>query len=895
MTSEEKEIFCKGFVKFYDGHKNHFGFIWAEQSSGSLKEEEIFFAESSLRNQSNSPKDKERIYCFAQKGKKGYAAKEVIKIGELTSDEKKKYSKLLFDNDFIQLVTDINTDKVSIKDSEANLLLEISMGLSSSLNHSIWKFIINNGNENQKEQLEEKFQSLSTHEQLNICSLYPEFLEGTVKKYFTLSTEDRNELVHKLFKHRKTELISDNLWSAFLKESYSTEDHELVLNAIKNNFKVNLTLENIHATKKSILEILEILEMNSDLNFNTSILLKFISDNIELFALEENSKSQIAIQAEKDFQLLITKFFRLQDVQKDIQKEFLNIFTLLVERVNIKNGLQLINVTNAISSSSILKFEGNFPHLKTTNNNEVKQLDDFLKTFEEKSRSIIEKKIKTENKEEVIQNINGLTNLGLLDSIERSLSRPQLLEIYLTEEGFDIDFNNDYKYLDKLPYNLQRTFIGRLVNENTTENSDNFWNIIDYLDQKIKALESYDFDPSTIFVLYLILQLKGNKSLSGNLINTNKLFEFVFSKLTNKTLIEEKLGGYFESCDGRAFVRDSGIVKRTKYSPCNFCEGKKMLDNQSKKPIINEFTEAPTYWCRNSTCVEPSRHSENNARIYPTFSTILEQLGFQDKDNFVGFVNGWVNKINTYLDHLECRECRHAIKPTDTSTGYYRVSNFYCENIDCTVHKNEEVIYLTHCINPKCQEVIDSRDSAQCPNGWYICSHCIGCCTTEKIQNRIEYHRKISKPYNGPTEGHKDLKEIYCPNCGNKITLSGDDQLYNQMLQKFKKMGTRHKNIVKTGTRGTDNKKWFLIKKLQSTTNEAFNKKIEKLRQAGFNIADDYIQGNDIALVSERFSNQSSSKSCQNCDFSINVNELYKEGDFYRAKAIEKFHEINFN
>jgi hypothetical protein len=149
------------------------------------------------------------------------------------------------------------------------------------------------------------------------------------------------------------------------------------------------------------------------------------------------------------------------------------------------------------------------------------------------------------------------------------------------------------------------------------------------------------------------------------------------------------------------------------------------------------------------------------------------------KDEYFKFV-GSINRFNKLLSHMYCLECGFLLRPLrESNYAFYRTVRFHCENSNCSKsdknHKENE-IYLHHCMNGHCDEIIDSRFSKQCPNGLYICSneYC-GCCCSNEMFNRVlnnlkstggSINQKLSTAVKEHL-GHLEKFEHFCYRCGN--------------------------------------------------------------------------------------------------------------------------------
>ena len=138
--------------------------------------------------------------------------------------------------------------------------------------------------------------------------------------------------------------------------------------------------------------------------------------------------------------------------------------------------------------------------------------------------------------------------------------------------------------------------------------------------------------------------------------------------------------------------------------------------------------------------------------------------------------SGYLNKFEKFYEHLKCRNCGELLHPKRIGNyGYNALSAFVCKNEKCEM--KDSLVYLNHCFNSKeCANIIDSRDSKQCPNGLYICPSCGSCCSNEVFQRRLN---NLSLTGGVISQRIRDLvqnncghnpKEFYCYNCGTKIS-----------------------------------------------------------------------------------------------------------------------------
>ncbi len=227
-----------------------------------------------------------------------------------------------------------------------------------------------------------------------------------------------------------------------------------------------------------------------------------------------------------------------------------------------------------------------------------------------------------------------------------------------------------------------------------------------------------------------------------------------------------------------------------------FCEGRKAKIPHRK--FNREF-----WWCVNQECYQNStiNHLTEefekgiNGKIkiweYYTLMDLLKILNIntdESKTNPMDFIPnghyykllGHINSFNRLLEKLYCQECGELLYPTNTSHfALYRDVRFHCENKHCKEYDN--TIYLNHCLNGECNNIIDSRVSNRCKNGLYICNSCGTCCSTNMFERRLDNLRKTGGYIHQDLidnvdnkAGHLEKKEYYCYKCNGMMTEKSD-------------------------------------------------------------------------------------------------------------------------
>lgn len=267
-------------------------------------------------------------------------------------------------------------------------------------------------------------------------------------------------------------------------------------------------------------------------------------------------------------------------------------------------------------------------------------------------------------------------------------------------------------------------------------------------------------------------------------------------KELNSDVTEE---GFFELPYDRNLL--SVIVKRF-YFKCTIAENDdlqqreflthaKQASNfaQYCAPQLSEATnpaiDLPYFWCRGKECFHNNLDTqtldeENNWQNYSFFhlSEIMGYpklhktiAGYEPEQSVWQFI-AITNKVMQKFRRLRCRACGHMMF-TDKSSGFNRYNYYACANPTCA--EVSKIVYLNFCF--KCKKgLIDSRDTKQCPNGWYICPTCLACCDDEQYERQAQRYILSKRPVPSRIEekrgnGHNDKGIYFCPTCGNPIEM----------------------------------------------------------------------------------------------------------------------------
>ena len=211
---------------------------------------------------------------------------------------------------------------------------------------------------------------------------------------------------------------------------------------------------------------------------------------------------------------------------------------------------------------------------------------------------------------------------------------------------------------------------------------------------------------------------------------------------------------------------------------------------------LDQSYQIPFYWCENKPCFRlPVRYNLSNEWEYYTILDFMRILNIQtDYLNNNGkkikyghyiILSSYFKNFEQFYEHLKCRECGELMVPKEISNfAWDAVNKFICINEKC--HNRNQTIYLNHCFNRtntsiRCNVIIDSRDSRQCPNGQYICPKCGACCSTQNAKNRLSRLTKTGGAISSQLLdfikkdlGHWEKNEYFCYKCGKSMTKIGE-------------------------------------------------------------------------------------------------------------------------
>lgn len=209
-----------------------------------------------------------------------------------------------------------------------------------------------------------------------------------------------------------------------------------------------------------------------------------------------------------------------------------------------------------------------------------------------------------------------------------------------------------------------------------------------------------------------------------------------------------------------------------------------------KQNDVNFFAiNLPYFWCRGNECFHNNLNNQSLASMvswyqyslyhlaeiigYPKLH--LKEAGYEPDDAVRTFI-AIANRVLQKFRRLKCRGCGHLMF-ANKSRGFNRYNYFSCVNPFCPEHGKS--IYLNFCFRCK-KGLIDSRDTKQCPNNWYICPDCLSCCDDNMYARQVQLYILAGKPVPEKLNamlgnGHNDKNIFFCSNCGSQILITKDE------------------------------------------------------------------------------------------------------------------------
>lgn len=489
------------------------------------------------------------------------------------------------------------------------------------------------------------------------------------------------------------------------------------------------------------------------------------------------------------------------------------------------------------------------------------------------------------------------------------------LRLFVSDFTDNIDYDSAVIYTGLLDSKSQKLFfkkILKLIAEGDLKldlHDLNRINTIDYqTSEYAKEIDGVGLDYSLSVIIQLLNDLSNDE-----ITKTKTIYDIVAGQITNpKDFLV--IDGFFDKCKGRTVLQitDKNSVedpiyttlRKPEFKPrfSTLCDGRKAVNKVTNEAASCNKSGLEFWWCENSQCYDVCRttHKSEDWKNY-NLEDILHILNINYNQKQYEILLNVINRANRFFQHLSCKSCQRILKPSGKGNyGFYGVSTFYCPDENCEEHSNQ--IYLSHCLNGKCEGIIDSRESVKCKSegfgeecGWYICNNCFACCSSEKLTGRQAAYNMSGQEYKCHVKGHKDRGVICCTKCGNEMKARvqyGED--FKRQLKWFIDQHKSHQNIVKSGQR-SDGKWWFLWSSL-GFTSEEYKKQLSNLYVTGFNIPDYSDKGKSVQLIAEPMKENNESKvfTCPPCDFILKITD-FQEFDYARQNSIINYHENIFS
>ena len=286
-----------------------------------------------------------------------------------------------------------------------------------------------------------------------------------------------------------------------------------------------------------------------------------------------------------------------------------------------------------------------------------------------------------------------------------------------------------------IPY---KTFSGFIKSELSNRNYDN--------ENKLWIVNSESYNELIRLLISHINDFTSEILFENSVYENIDYAKELFSKW--EKIASEKYGGY------QLYTLINKI-------PCTFCEG---WSPQISHPLI----QLKYHWCRGRAYLECDGLLSMTDYKHYTLKDISKILNMP-RDNW-SYIYGYFNNFEDLIPHLHCRECNKLLEPVNKEyLAARRVYTYRCENADCSMHNSD--IYINHCFEKNCGNVIDSRDSHKCENGFVICNRCGVCCSSQQFIARAEaglLSGRIKQLFD-QDRFHLDHGIFFCPECGEEL------------------------------------------------------------------------------------------------------------------------------
>jgi hypothetical protein len=490
------------------------------------------------------------------------------------------------------------------------------------------------------------------------------------------------------------------------------------------------------------------------------------------------------------------------------------------------------------------------------------------------------------------------------------------LLLFIEDYTDSIDYDDLVIYTGLLSNKNQKLFFKKLLKLIAEQKLDlsledlNRITTIDYqTSEYAKEIDGVGLDFTLSVILKLITDLKND-----SITRQSTIFDLVANQI-KKPIDLLVIDGFFDTCSGKTIIEENksvntsdtnkkkyNLVKKEHFLPrfSTFCDGRKAVSNDTNESVLCNKSGFEFWWCENSQCYAVCRtlHSPSDWRNY-TLEDVLTILKIPYNTRQYEILLNVINRVNRFLNHLTCRSCNTILKPKGKANyAFYGVTLFSCATKECELHSKD--IYLSHCLNGQCEDIIDSRDSVKCKTqgvgdecGWYICKNCNACCSSDKLVARKSILERLGQEYKCHTIGHLNRGIICCSDCGNEmIDASISKELFQKQLDWFVTNRNNHPNILRSGQRQKDQKWWFIWAR-GSMDYQTYRNQLQSFFKSGFNMPDFNDKMKDAQLIAEPFEEKNISIDkvfvCTNCDHYFDLNNK-EDIDFQRKLAVQKFH-----
>ena len=503
-------------------------------------------------------------------------------------------------------------------------------------------------------------------------------------------------------------------------------------------------------TKKLSLESIEQIFNQYKYQITNQYLYKILINNIDEIKYHDISYKILITNLDSKFEkILFNLLFNESSITSwNINHFFEYIFDNKIDKESITKCLNnIVDLNIKISSCYILKVSLEFGNILMSNY--------FLNNLEIKSRSDILDLIKYLLDDSKIrkQFFSLEDKIGVFD-LSKFILNPSEFEvnemfiklIQNSEIGFEITIMNEIIKL----FETKKIDIEKLSSfmQNIPWKSLNSLIIKTFIDSsifhKILTVDSLNFLFASHFLIlneFIINKENYSKYFSiGNLIakcNGRKKYRY---KLWESGSLKRK---YSDS------LNDISLGEKVETKYCSYpiyCEGRfwkneLFWSSDQNKPFKEE---SPLFWCRGSVCAEinSGEEKEDGFNDYWLYD-IAKIFDIKVDRTIYAIIGGWANRLNEIFPKLYCRNCKELLRPyayAPITLGYYATPIFHCINPSC--NSKDENIRFTHCLNGKCQNILDSRDCEHCCSTGLICNKCGTSCPSCSgyYQNRyIEY------------------------------------------------------------------------------------------------------------------------------------------------------------